>query len=77
MKKNCVLLSGIIIALCLAAGPNLTNLRANAGTFDDEQHTGIDKTVNSNGLETKDISVTEGTTSGVGATFCKLFFSIA
>lgn len=65
MKKNCVLLSGIIIALCLAAGPNFTDLRANAGTFDDEQHTGIDKSASTNGLETQDISVKEGTSSGV------------
>ena len=66
MRKNCVLFSSIIIALCLAAGPYFSGSRANAeGTFDDKPISGIEKTANSSDLETADIKVSEGNSSGV------------
>jgi len=63
MKKNCVLTFCFVIALGMATGLYSSNTRAVAGTFDDEQRSGIDKTANSNGLETQDITVTEGNSS--------------
>ena len=64
MRKNCVLISGIIIALCMAAGPYFSGSRANAeGTFDAKPITGVEKTANSDDLETADIKVTEDKSS--------------
>ena len=68
MKKNCVLISCIVIALCLAAGPSFYDSRANAGgTFDDTPLTAVTNSANSNDLETADISVKESSSSGVSS----------
>jgi flagellum-specific peptidoglycan hydrolase FlgJ len=68
MKKNCVLISCIVIALCLAAGPSFYDSRANAGgTFDDTPVSGITNSANTNDLETADITVKEGSSSGVSS----------
>ncbi|MBQ2593378.1 MAG: glucosaminidase domain-containing protein [Candidatus Riflebacteria bacterium] len=69
MKKNCVLISSIVIALCLAAGPNFYLSRANAeGAFDDTPLSGVTNSANSSDLETADISVKEDNPSTSGVT---------
>ena len=61
MKKNCVLISGFVLALGLATCPYLTDSKVNAeGTFDDKSVT-VENKANSNDLETADITVKENT----------------
>lgn len=62
MKKTCVLLSSIVLAIGVATCPNLMRVNAEATTFQDTEKN-IEKSTDSNALETKDISVSEGSTS--------------
>ena len=62
MKKTCVLLSSIVLAIAVATCPNLMRVNAEATTFQDTEKN-IEKSTDSNALETKDISVSEGSTS--------------
>jgi murein DD-endopeptidase MepM/ murein hydrolase activator NlpD len=61
MKKTCVLLSSIVLAIAVATCPNLMRVNAEATTFSDTEKK-IEKSADSD-LETKDIQVTEGSTS--------------
>jgi len=59
MKKNWVLLSGILIALGVATCPHLVEVRANQSSFDDAPIEAIEKTASKESLETADKKIVE------------------
>ncbi len=65
MKKNCVLISSLLIAIGMASCPYLMDTRANAAAdaFEDKPISNVQKTANSNELETADITVKEDKSS--------------
>ena len=63
MKRTCVLLSTIVLAIGVATCPHLMSVNAAATTFEDTEKK-VEKSADSANLETKDVSVSEGT-SGV------------
>ena len=66
MKKTCVLLSSIVLAIGVATCPHLMSVNAAATTFDDTQKQ-VEKSADSNNLETQDISATESTSTGTSS----------
>ena len=65
MKRTCVLLSTIVLAIGVATCPHLMSVNAAATTFEDTEKK-VEKSADSANLETKDVSVSEGT-SGVNS----------
>ncbi|MBR4328355.1 MAG: peptidoglycan DD-metalloendopeptidase family protein [Candidatus Riflebacteria bacterium] len=62
MKRTCVLLSTIVLAIGVATCPHLMSVNAAATTFDDTQKQ-VEKSADSNNLETQAITATEGTST--------------
>ncbi len=65
MKKTCVLLSTIVLAIAVATCPHLMSVDAAAVTFEDTEKQ-VEKSADSNKLETQDISATESTSTSTG-----------
>ena len=65
MKRTCVLLSTIVLAIGVATCPHLMSVNAAATTFQDTDKK-VEKSADSGELETQDVSVSEGT-SGVNS----------
>lgn len=65
MKRTCVLLSTIVLAIGVATCPHLMSVNAAATTFDDTQKQ-VEKSADSNNLKTQDITATEGTSTSTG-----------
>lgn len=65
MKRTCVLLSTIVLAIGVATCPHLMSVNAAATTFDDTQKQ-VEKSADSNNLKTQAITATEGTSTSTG-----------